>query len=729
MPIADLPQAEQDIFGPLAELLLDGEAREEGAEPDNRDTQTIVRAAVEEALQWREENLDDAQAEATDYYMGRPFGDEKKGRSQVVITTVRDAVQSVLPSLMRIFHGNERVVEFQPQGPEDVPLARQQTDYINHVVTRENDGFSVFQSVFKDALVRKIGVVKYWWEEKVRITGHHYSGMTAEEVALLEREEGVTLEGEAEPDGFVEGTQEPTFRVYLKRRVDKGCARFDAVPSEEFVWSPSARNLDEARMVAHVREVAGDELVAMGVPRDMVTRNQGPSKHRAGEGHQLQEARRIDEQADDDHGEDEQHSSTRPVLFADVYMELDEDEDGIAEIRRVQCVGDGYEIWKNDCVDEKPFALFPLDPEPHTMIGLSLADYVKDLQRINSAVARGMMDSLAQHLNPITEIVEGEVNMKDFLNPSVGRGVRVRRPGVMREVETRFVGRDALPVLQWLENIEERRTGRQNGAMGLDADTLQSSTKAAVAATLSAAQQRVELYARTFAETGMKTLYRGLYKLTVRNKKQSEMVRLRNQFVEVDPREWQAERDVIVNVALGATTPEDKIALLDKTLEAQLMAMERGMPIVSTVELRNTLARRLEAGGYRDVSEFWKPWDEQAEAQYQQALAQAPPPQPSPDVVLTAEVQREQIQAQQMEKMSELRVKIEELRRKDDRERDKIIRDFIAKMAKVGVEVDKAKLEEARVALDQDLAAQDTLVRMGEMLDQALQPTEQGPSE
>src|SRR5690625_4969689 len=134
--------------GEIDELLADAE----GAEPDtDTDVQNTIRAMLEEAIQYYEENLEPDQVKATDYYHGRPFGDEEEGRSRVVSTEVRDAVRARLPSLMRIFFGPEDAVEFRPEGPEDVELARQKTDYVNFVIREDNPGFIEFYAALKDA--------------------------------------------------------------------------------------------------------------------------------------------------------------------------------------------------------------------------------------------------------------------------------------------------------------------------------------------------------------------------------------------------------------------------------------------------------------------------------------------------------------------------------------------------------------------------------------------------
>src|SRR5690554_4898253 len=98
---------------------------EEDDDQDQTEAEALVGRMIEEALQWREEHIDPVLQKATDYYNGAPYGDEEDGRSKVVTSEVRDVVQAIMPSLMRVFFGSENVVEFKPFGPEDVDQAKQ----------------------------------------------------------------------------------------------------------------------------------------------------------------------------------------------------------------------------------------------------------------------------------------------------------------------------------------------------------------------------------------------------------------------------------------------------------------------------------------------------------------------------------------------------------------------------------------------------------------------------
>ena len=659
---------------------------EEDREQD--EVESLVKRMIEEAIQWREEHIDPALEKATKYYNAEPYGNEKEGRSAVVTSEVRDVVQSVLPSLMRVFFGSERVVEFKPFGPEDEAVAQQQTDYVNYIIQEDNPGFLVLYAALKDALVRKMGIVKAWWEKSSRVVGSEHTGLTQEQV------DGLLMDPTLEVD-ILDVAADGTLDVAITREELDGRIRIAAVPPEEFIFSPGARSIEDARLVGQVRDVPADELIAMGVPPDMVERARRSVDQRLGDD-TLDAARRIDRGARSTFV-DEQDDSTLPVSFAEVYVKLDMDDDGIAELRKVQMVGG--ELFTNEVVDCVPFAIFQMDPEPHTMIGLSLADYAADIQLINSQITRGMLDSLTQTLNPAVEVVEGMVNMKDVLNPEVGRIIRVRQAGQMREVATPFVGQAALPVLEYMNSVLENRTGRSKAAAGLDADALQSSTKAAVAATISAAQQRTELFARVFAETGMRDLMKLILRLVVQHQDGPRTVRLRNQYVEVDPRHWDADKDVVINVALGTGLVEEKLQMLAQIAAKQEQLLQAGIPLTTLSKLRNTYARMVELAGFRNSDEFFEPFGPEQEQAYAQAQAANKKPD---EVEALLQIEQAKIQARLQEKQMDVQVRLAQL----ELERARTVRELALKETEVGQD---AAFEAERLEIERETQAIDRL--------------------
>lgn len=675
---------------------------------DEEDEQTRIGMMLDEAIQWREENLDDLQRDATDYYHARKFGNEEEGRSQVVSTDVRDTVQAIMPSIIRVFLGGSDAVEFRPEGPEDVEAAAQKTDYVNRIVMREdNPGFLILHGAFKDAMIRKMGIFKWWWDESVKREGGEYTGIDEEMLMVLASDPEVVeteVIGETESD---DGTV--LYDVRIKREQRSGRARFACVPNEELVWSPGARSIAEAQVVAHVRDVPAHELIEMGIDPDLVDENKGYTSDTS-RTDMLAAARRVDEGATSWH-EDEVFEELRPVRFAEAYVKR-VGEDGVLELRKYNCVGGT--AWKIDSwevVDEVPFGIICPDPEPHTMVGLSVADYTMDIQLIKSAIQRGQLDSLNLALNPQRIYQEGAVSVADLLNPEIGNLIRADRTDAVREVAHDFIGREALPVLAYYDEVKENRTGISKAAAGLDADALQSSTKAAVAATITGAQQHIEVMARIFAETGVKDLFKGLLGLILKHQDKARTVKLRGRWVPIDPRRWNKCNDVQVNVAIGAGLDEEKMQklALHAAKQEQLLAM--GSPIVTMVEYRRTLAKMAELSGIANPDELYKPWGPNEEAQAQQAKAQQPPP-PDPTQMLM-QVEMMKVQQAQQEAAFKLQLEQQKMMLEDDRERDKIAQDYALKRAEIeaksaaAIEKNRmdAEVNRRRAEMDADIKA------------------------
>jgi hypothetical protein len=266
----------------------------------------------------------------------------------------------------------------------------------------------------------------------------------------------------------------------------------------------------------------------------------------------------------------------------------------------------------------------------------------------------------------------------------------MRAPGMVQPFTIPFVGSQAFPMLQYMDELRENRTGISKAAAGLDANALQSSTRAAVAATITAAAQHIELICRIFAETGMKGLFRKSMQLIAKNQDAPRMVRLRNNFVPIDPRVWDASMDVVVNVALGTGSNEEKMAFLGQVAQKQEMLMQMGAPLVDIQGYYNTLAQMMALAGYKDPSVFFK----------DPAMMPPPPPpappQPTPEEMLS-QVQMEAIRADIQKKAAELELQREEMLRKDDRERDKLDADLMIKAAEIeakyGTQVNTATIE------------------------------------
>jgi hypothetical protein len=682
------------------------------------DIGSLVQDMAEEARHWREENFDPFLAKATKYYRGEEFGNEVEGRSKIVLTVVRDAIRQTLPSLLRVFFGPERVVEFIGRGQEDVDIARQQTDVVNMVVREDNDGFTEFHAWFKDALVRRLGIMKYWWADNKRPQVEKFQGISLAEIgalsAGLEQEQGVedvqieSTESGIREDGLM------GYDVTIEFLSSEGRVKFEAVPAEEMIWSPDAKNKQTAMLIGHVRDVPADMLIALGIDEDIVEKHAGDAMDRQ-LNQEVSDARRIDggaapvQPAADD--------AALLTQFAELYARVDVDGDDVAELRFFQCVGTEYEIanggGRGELVDEIPFAFLTPEPEPHELVGLGMADITMDLQEIQSYVVRASLDSLANAIDPVTEVVASEVNMKDVLSRNLSRIIRTKRPQQIREVPHRWVGGEALEMLSYLDSVKEDRTGRSKASAGLDPSVLQSSTKAAVQASVSGAQQQLELIARIFAETGVTELYKGIMRLLVTHQPEMRrrVMRLRGEFVDMDPDKWDASMDVRVNVALGTGLVEDKLQTLQVILEQQMNLIAQGSPIVNWSGIRTSLSKMVELAGWPTADEFFVPFGPQEQlAADQQAQAQGQQPSPEEQLV---QIEAARVQSEAADNQARLELDREKMLLEDDRKRDETARKFAVDSERVRNEaavkqsaaVLQAAAEADRQLQDRDLSA------------------------
>jgi hypothetical protein len=382
---------------------------------------------------------------------------------------------------------------------------------------------------------------------------------------------------------------------------------------------------------------------------------------------------------------DNDDPTLRRVKFMKIYMRIDKDGDGIAELRCIHAIGRDCFVLKDEIVDHAPFAIFCPDPEPHALFGHSIADVTMDLQRIKSHVLRATLDSLAQSIFPRTAVVEGQANIDDVLNKEVGAIIRMRQMGAVQDLSTPFVGQSAMPILGYLDEIKAQRTGVTPASQGLDADLLQSTTRAAVTAQISAAQERTELIARTFAENGMRQLFTGLLKLITQHQDKPLLIRLRGEWVPVDPTTWDADMDCTVSVALGRGDDAQQMAFLTTVAQKQeqiIQMMGMNNPLVKLSQYQNTLSQIVRHAGYKNPDSFFSPISPEQEQQLAQAQAAAASQKKDPNELL-AEVEMAKAQAETYAKLQQLAIDRAQLQIDADLKRDEMESNIILKAAEI----------------------------------------------
>ena len=664
---------------------------------DLDELQGIISMELTDAVSYIDTDLSPIRAKGTEYYRGDLFGTEEEGRSQVVAMEVRDTVSAMMPSLMRIFFSSENTVEFVPTGPEDVANAQQATDYCNFIFNSDNSGFLTTYATFKDSLVRKCGIMKCWWEEDETVRIEEYSGLDDQTLQILMQEQTDVMVMNTYPDQMMGQLHD----VQIKRKIKGGRVRIMSVPPEELLLDRRARSFDDSAIIAHRQMATVAQLIEMGYEEDEVRENITSNDLDTNEEY-------LARQPMSSFGVSVESANPmmERVLYVEAYLRVDYDKDGIPELRKVCCIGSGYKIVRNLPTSYIPFIDFPCDPEPHTspLEAMSIFDITHDLQEIKSEILRNTLDSLAQSIHPRTAVVEGQVNIDDVLNNETGAIIRMRAPGMVQPFSTPFVGQAAFPMLDYMDQIREDRTGMSKAAMGLNADALQSSTKAAVAATISASQGRIELISRLMAE-GMKKLFKSILFLVTTHQDKARMVRLRNEFVQIDPRAWDAAMDCSINIGMGnGDTNERVAALMQISAKQQEVLTQLGVvnPLVTPSQYSSTLRKIVELNGFKDPSQFFN----QIPADYQPP--QPPQPKPTPEEVL-AQVQAQSIQADIQKKAAELELKRQQMMMDNDLNRDKMYQEMALKKyeleLKYNVQINTAEIT-AQQNIDRELLKQ-----------------------
>ena len=621
------------------------------AEQMNRLT-GVIKSEMDDAKDFIHQ-VGEERAESTEYYLGNEPESTSTLQSEFISTDVRDTVLFMLPSIMRTFFGTKKVVEFVPKNAEDIPLAEQQTDYINYIVQQKNPGFNVLYSAFKDALVRKTGFVKAFWDDSVHASTHEYTNLDPQSYQALILDPNVEVVSETatteeittlDPVSGEEVVQEiPTsYDLVIRRIKPKNQVCLEAVPPEEVLISRHARDINTASYVAHRMIKSVSDMVAMGYDQEEI------EEYASYAGTALDPESYDEQQArnpfDNMVYPDRADTGGKDVLYIEHYLYYDFDDDGIDERIRVCTIGDGLYILNVEQWDDLPLVMFCPDPEPHTAIGSCPADYLKPIQAAKSQIMRDTLDSLGHSIFPRMAVVEGQVNIDDVLNTDIGQPIRVRAPGMVQPFSVPFVGKEAFPVLGYLDESKENRTGVSKASAGLNADALQSSTKAAVAATMSGAQGRIELICRHFAEGGMKDLFSLVNSLVIKHQNAQDVFRLNGQFVPVDPRYWDNNKDIVVNVAISKTSDEEKFGILSQLAGKQeqiLSQLGPANPLVSLQQYSNTLTKMIEMAGFKDPESFINT--------QVPPMPPMPPEQQQPDaaaLLAQAEAQKAQVQAQ-----------------------------------------------------------------------------------
>ena len=609
------------------------------------DLLAAISAAEESAIGIANSTIATERADAIARYLGKQYAGElapAEGRSSVVSRDVADVIDGVLANVIKPFVGGDDVVTFNPMGPDDEERAKQESDYVNFVVNERNNGFLVLNAAIKDALLLRSGYVKCGWTKRSDVVVENYTEQSDEELAMLMNDADVEIVEHTEyplPDPTMMEGQAPTLHdVKVRRARPTEFVCTDPCPPEELLVSQRTRTvgLQESDFVQHRTRKTLSEIRQMGydVPDDINDDDNSQT---------LEDYARERNVGMNLYDDDTQDMARRMVMFKETWIRIDRDGDGIAELRRVCQVGDT--LLADDETDVVPVAPFCALLMPHQHVGISVYDMVEDLARLKTALMRAFMDN--KYLaNNIQWAVDAErANIDDFLISRPG-GVKRGRGNPnewVTPVATPDTGPSALQGLEYLDAVRENRTGYTRQTQGLKTDALVTETVGGMLMQLTQSQLRLEMIARTIAETGVRELYRIVHALTLKHSTRADKVRINNKWIEIDPRQWVKRQDLSIAVGIGSASQQQMMASLTMIGQAQEKVIPLGL--AKPDNIYNTLKKMVNAAGFKNVDEFFTA----PEPNPQTGKVEMPPSPPNPAVQIEQMKQQGAAQMAQFE--------------------------------------------------------------------------------
>ena len=712
--------------GPQTALTIRRGKRNLGMKMDEVTLRSIVKEEIHSAVGFVGGDVSEDRRRAMDYYLGDPFGNEQEGRSSVVSTDVQDTIEAVMPDLLEIFAGGDEVVRFEPTSARDEDAADQATDYCNHIWNKDNDGFGISHDWIKDALLQKNGLIKVYWEDAEEQKRETFENLNSLALAELEQDEEVEIvEYEPveitdpamlafAPDGLLHN-------VTVIRTVTDGRIKVVPIPPEEFLIARRSVSLgpDTYAFACHKTRKTASDLILMGYDPDVIANIPSHDEQDYNE----ERVARFD---DDEWPEldDSLDPAMREIWLYECYLKVDWDGDGVTEMRQVTVAGPGYQLLENEAVDDHPFCSLSPIRMPHKFFGRSLADLTSDIQLIKSTIQRQLLDNMYMVNNGRTAISE-KVDLDDYLTNRPGGAIRVNTPnpdvaGHITPIVTQSLGNFAYPLLEYWDGIRETRSGVTRLNQGLDPESL-NKTATGINQLLGRTQRRILLMARVMAETGFRDAFRKMLNLVITHQERERIIRLRDEWVPMDPKAWNATMDVTVTVGLGYGTKEQQVAMLDRVLQMEgvIIQMQGGVqgPLITLDNIYNTYRKWLVAIGLKDTEAHV------TDPENNPVPQQEPPPDPrliEAQAKQQLEQQKLQIEQQRMQtdtgfRSEEIRLKWAELEAKHNID-----------VAKVGIEQDGQAMDLAKTRLDTEFRAGDMDIKRGqsrEGLDQRSQET------
>jgi hypothetical protein len=571
---------------------------------DDLELLNLLKSKESRATQYVQGELGLKRQSAIKAYYREPYGNEQEGWSQIVSSDVQDTVEWLLPQLLKIFTSTDKAVSFEPSRANDVQGAEQATDACNYVFYKQNNGFLILYTAFKEALSSGNCAVTWNKETNETVSSYPFKGATDEMLALMMQEDESEL-SEVSTETVLDPMGNPVqlHTGRLKRTEHRTIVKVESFSSGDLLIEPEWTSplLQDCPYVCRLHEVTLSELKQMGFTDVDVKELRASDVEATGDGEYLASIGRLGvSNSEEEDGDDSTALGTLRVE----YVLADADGDGIAERLCVYRLAD--RILKREPVSHVPIATASPLLNPHRWDGMSMHDLVGDLQMIHTEILRQTLDNLKLTNNPRKTVLTDSnwsplANIDDLLDSRIGGIIRAKQAGAVTDEVVPFTAGSSMPMLDYVQGMRENRTGVSRTSMGLNPDSL-NNTATGRQIDMGAAAQRIELIARIFAEILVKPIFLGILKTLTDGQIDKMAFRLRDEFVEYDPNEWRDQYDMTIHVGLGTGDKTAQAASLMQIMSLQREGMALG--IVEPKHLYHTFSKMIENAGFKDVQSF-----------------------------------------------------------------------------------------------------------------------------
>lgn len=686
---------------------------------------TILQNSESDAAHYSFGTLRTARQRAVEDYYQQPYGNEEDGWSQIVTSDVQDTIEWILPELIEVFSSTDRVVEFDPSSAAEVKGAEQATDACNYVFTKQNNGFLVLMTAFKDALMLRNGFVHWRKETEQTVEKQHVRGVSEMQVRMLESqgwERPDEDDIEQHPQPIIDPNMgipvidemgqpmmgEPLLTMRMKRISERKVIKVEALNPETVLidrtWA--SPELDDCPYVARVLEVTLSELRQMGFDDVDADELAASGKPEGGDkADELPGRPGEDDRREDDSGVDREDESKTKGWIRIEWVLADQDGDGIAE--RLEVIRLQERILSAEDCEQVPVATAIPILIQHQWSGMSIAETVSDIQKLRTELLRQVVNNAVLANNPRTTVLtdmQGAplADIDDLLDSRPGGILRQKRVDAVGVNVTPFVGAQMFGMMEYIDTMREQRTGVSKQQQGLDPNALRpDKTAAEVMMTANAAKQRVKLIARMLAETLVKPMFKGILKLLSDGDMGQIAFKLRGEYVEMDPTEWRDSYNMTTNVGLGTGDKQQQMGILNSLFQTQMGVLQSplGPMLLKPGQIYKTQAKMLDIAGFRNVQDFWT---DPGEAPFPQ-----PPPQP-PEAQIKAQAQMqieqaklqasgqiEQMRMQQEAQLEQMRAQMQQqtdiVRQRAEAEQHQMKMQMEAELARAKLMMEQAK--------------------------------------